>query len=123
LLDAHHAFAEEKAPAAQVSVAIETCELPLVRNGVTYRLAEHRYPKRDAANLSRVTVLGRHVASQTVGVPVPPGYLYQQITDGVFVRDGAVAVVCSTWAENPFEAVVFVLPRQYKLDLDTANPW
>jgi hypothetical protein len=104
----------------QVETAVEMCTHPVVTNGVTYRVAEHRFPRRVTASLARVSVLAP-VPTWEPGSP--PGYVLKKVEEGVFVKDGAVAVNCGTWNEPRYETVIFLLPRAYKLDLDPTEPW
>jgi hypothetical protein len=122
------AEAEDTVP-RQVTVDVERCELPLVRNGVTYRVAEHRYPRQRMATLAQVSVIGRRVV-RAIEPATPPGYVYGKIVSGVMVRDGSVAVVCGSWSDTDdkplFDEIMFIMPRHFRVEgpeLDAQDPW
>jgi hypothetical protein len=104
-------------------VDVEPCWHRFTANGITYRVAEHRYPKRDAATLAGVSVYGRREVPIDVESNAPPGYQLLRIADGVWVRDGGITVICGTVTDLRFEAIVFAMPRPHKADLDRAEPW
>jgi hypothetical protein len=90
--------------------------------GVQFRMAEHPYPFRAATVLAHVVVLGRRPVG---GLGVPPGYEQQKIVEGIFVRHGAIAVVCGLvddhGPDQGLEGVTLIFPR--KPDLDGEAPW
>jgi hypothetical protein len=108
---------------SRMVVDVEPCWHRFTANGITYRVAEHRYPKLDVATLAGVSVYGRREVPLGVEPSAPPGYELQRVADGVWVRDGAITVVCGTPTDIRFEAIVFAMPRVHKTDLDPAPPW
>jgi hypothetical protein len=130
LMVSHGRSAQASDPSRQVTIDVERCELPLVRDGITYRVAEHRYPKLKSATLAQVSVLGRHLVHPQ-GTSSPAEYTYSKVSTGIFVRDGAVATVCGPWmAVDPsgaFDEIIFIMPRPFRVDtasdLDRQDPW
>ena len=103
----------------QTVVFEASCSQSFERDGVTHYFAEHqlRLPL-SPRQLSRVRVLAQTPANAL------PGYPYAVISKGVFVREGAVAVECGdATIGKQFDHVMFVVPRVYKLDIDTSSPW
>jgi hypothetical protein len=111
-----------------LDVATETCTqsfsvTPDPSETDTYTYAEHLYPGFSAAQLSQVHVMGHLNPAYASEIPTVPGYTYihPEATLGptfpnVYVRDGAVAVICSSFSTpssgNPppwFDSVPFTL--------------
>jgi hypothetical protein len=89
------------------------CTETFEKDGVVHHFAQHVFSRpRTPRQLSGVRVLAY------VPNPSVPGYPFELVTKGIFVRDGAVAVEC-----DGFEHVTFITPRTYKLDVDTSSPW
>src|SRR5688572_2805297 len=111
------ARAEPSTPFSQISVATEKCDHVAVLGAEQIYYAEHVYPKQTAAALARVSILARRAAGPRI-----PGYHYERLSNGIFVRDGAVAVICGRSPDGIlFDQIEFVMPRRYVLD--TRLPW
>ena len=77
-----------------------------------------------ARPLSPRQLSGVRVLARIEGANAPPGYPYALVTKGIFVREGGVAVDCGNEHDGKiYDTVTFVVPRVYKLDLDTTSPW
>jgi hypothetical protein len=107
---------------AQVDSFDTTCDQIYTRDGVVHFFARHAFDRaRSARELSGVRVLARMSRTNSSGVP---GFTYELITKGIFVRDDAVAVECGDEATGRlFDRVTFVTPRSYLVDLDQGDPW
>ena len=77
--------------------------------------------RRSVVALGRASVLG-HFASPAPNRP--SGFTHAQVSKGVYVKDGSIAVDCGADSDpNRFDSVVLILPRAYKVELDGANPY
>jgi hypothetical protein len=101
----------------QYTVTWAACSTVYGAEGGERIFAEQAFPAHSAFSLSRVTVLA------PAGVGAPAGYGYAKVGDGIFVKDGALAVSCGTASERRFPGVWLVLPRAYRVDLDATDPW
>jgi hypothetical protein len=101
----------------QYTVTWARCNTVFGAEGTERLFAEQAFPAHSAFSLSRVTVLA------PAGAGAPAGYGYAKVSDGVFVKDGSVAVSCGTSEGRRFPGVWLVAPRTYKIDLDATDPW
>ena len=88
-------------------------------DGSLHAYAEHAFAYAPESLLARVTVVGH---GDGVSRNAPPGYASRVVTNGIFVRESALAVDCGVWmSPDAFTTVTLVLPRAYQVD--TSDPW
>jgi hypothetical protein len=99
---AHHERSAQAAPRTVV-VATESCSHTFTSGLDTFLYAEHAFPTASSYSLAGVRVVG-HMASQQ---GIPPGYENVNASSSLYVRNGAVAVVCGNKAWPVFDKVAF----------------
>lgn len=92
------ALASSDAAPSGPTVATEACDQTYKFDGTGVAYAEHLFPGKTTQQLA-------FVAAYYPGVAGPPGYT-ALMSQGTYLRDGAVAVLCSTGITS----VTFVLP-------------
>lgn len=90
----------------------EQCTHVMLLDGTSEWLyAEHEYPGRSAEALAGVEALTRFSAEDhPAHLTRPQGYTHMQASQTIFVRDGAVAVMCGQRAYPGVDRVTFFAP-------------
>jgi hypothetical protein len=105
---------------AQVLFVDARCDRFFERNGVQQYYAEASFAGRSARSLARVSAIAHLQDDESA----PPGYRDRILHDEIFVREGAAAILCGSSMDGlRFDSVTFVVPRSYKLELDSKSPW
>jgi hypothetical protein len=106
-----------RAGTTELGPAVEPCAHRFVSNGIVYRYAEHTYARQTATMLARISVVGRRTGAEA---DTPGGYVEQRVAEGVYLKDGAVAVVCAVGNDVRFDRITFVSPTT---NIDRDDPW
>lgn len=105
---------------AQIDVHEVRCDKSYELQGVRVAYALRELAGASPQSIGRVTVVAHLVGSHSSG---PPGFDYQVVRDGIYARDGAVAVSCGLESYTKYDRIWLVMPRSYKLDPDRTSPW
>lgn len=105
---------------AQIDVHEVRCDKSYELQGVRVAYASRELSGASPQSIGRVTVVAHLVGSHTSG---PPGFDYQVVRDGIYAKDGAVAVSCGLESYAKYDRIWLVMPRSYKLDPDRSSPW
>jgi hypothetical protein len=102
----------------QIDVA---CDRVLPTSTGSARFAVHEFPgRREEAWVGRAHVLGHR--AQPVGGP--QGYALEVVQKGIYIKESAIAIACGRDEDpNRYDRVLIIMPRDYVLQLDAANPY